>query len=388
MEQCTHPGCDYTAKTKGAITQHVNRVHGEDPLAAVRNGIPGAPKPGGAYRVDRPLEAAPSGIPSVDYAIGIGGVPRGTVVEVFGPPASGKTFMALTFSAYSQANGGRAGYMDAERALQVTFAMLVPGLDLDTLEYGVPPGEFGSTPEPFDGTGEAALEASRRFIESGEFDVWTIDSVAACTPRQEMQRAIGDSASMAGIAKLMRSGLRVLTPAAERTNTVLVFVNHVTAIPGVTHGRNWSKPADDAFNYFASVQLHVTRGETFLNKSRRRIGHEVRVKVHKSKVAAPHASASYDLFYANDTFIPTKQQQEKGYRQTEVKPGVHMPTSWMSVLQEEQRLVAAGGRYVFVDDGTTFTRPELLEALTDESSDMVKAAKAVVYPEQYVKAAA
>lgn len=385
---CPEPGCVYSAKTKGAVTQHVNREHGNDPLAAIRNGIPGAPRPGGAFRTDRPLTAAPSGVPSVDYAIGIGGVPRGTIVEVFGPPASGKTFMSLTFSAYAQSRGERAGYMDAERALQKTFAQLVPGLNLDTLEYGMPPGKYGEDPEPFDGTGESALETSRRFIQSGEFAVWTIDSVAACTPREEMKRAIGDSASMAAIAKLMRSGLRVLTPAVENTNTVLVFVNHVTAKPGVQFGRTWSKPADEAFNYFASVQLHVSAGTQFFNKAGRRIGHEVKVKVHKSKVAAPHASCTYDLFYAEDTVVPKKEQREKGMVSREVRPGIDLPSSWFGVLQEELRIVASGGVYIDTVTGERLgSRLDVQERLADPTSELSTAAHQIVYPSQYQRAA-
>lgn len=385
MEKCTHPGCSYEAKTKGAITQHTNREHGSDPLAAIRNGMPGAPMPGGAFRASRPLEAAPSGVPSVDYAIGIGGVPRGTVIEVFGPPASGKTFMALTFSAYAQQRGQRAGYMDAERALQETFAMLVPGLDLQALEYGMPPGEFGKDPEPFDGTGESALEASRRFIQTGEFAVWTIDSVAACTPREEMRRSIGDSQASAALARLMRQGLRVLTPAAEQTGCVVVFVNHVTAVPQAGFGRDWSKPADQAFNYFASIQLHVTTGTQYFNKAGRRIGHEVRVKVHKSKVAAPHAKASYNLYYAEDEVVPKKEQRD--VIAGPVVPGVDLASSWFSVLREEQRLVPTGGAYIDTVTGERLgDRREVLEMLRDPTTELSVAAHEIVYPSQYVSA--
>lgn len=383
--QCPTPGCQYTAKTKGAITQHVNKKHGEDPLAAIRAAMPGAPRPGGAFRNDRPMVARPSGVPAVDYAIGIGGVPAGTVVEVFGPPASGKTFMALTFSAYAQSIGQRAGYMDAERALQETFCALVPGLDLKALEYGPPPGQYGVTPEPFDGTGESALESSRRFIQSGQFAVWTIDSVAACTPREEMKRAIGDTASRAALAKLMRSGLRVLTPAAEQTGCVIVFVNHVTAKPGVTHGRDWSKPADEAFNYFASVQLRVTVATQYFNKQNRRIGHRVRVKVHKSKVAAPHAQAEYDLFYANDVVKPKEKQD---IPEGPVVPGIDIASSYFDVLKQEGVVGASGGKYVNHESGEVLgARQDVIEALRDEGSGLFAQAHQIVYPAAYAAAA-
>lgn len=389
MEKCTHPGCGYEAKTKGAVTQHVNREHGNDPLASIRSKIPGAPMPGGAFRIDRPMTVAPSGVPAVDYAIGVGGVPRGTVIEVFGPPTSGKTFMALTFSAYAQSQGLRAGYMDAERALQESFAALVPGLSLEDLEYGMPPGEYGKDAEPFDGTGEAALEASRRYIASGEFAVWTIDSVAACTPRDEMKRSIGDTATRASLAKLMRSGLRVLVPECQRTDCVLVFVNHVTAKPGVMFGRDWSKPADEAFNYFASVQLRVRSGKQYFNAESRRIGHEVIVKVHKSKIAAPHAEARYDLFYAEDEVVPTADQKKKGdVKARHVVPGIDIPSSYLSVLQEANKIVRInGGKFVDLVDGTELgVEEEVKERLADPTSDLYRIAREVIYPERYVSA--
>lgn len=387
IHTCPHPGCSYTAKAKGSISQHVKKKHGDDPLAAVRAGIPGAPTPGGAFRIDRPLEAAPSGVPSVDYAIGIGGVPKGTIIEVFGPSASGKTFMALTFSAYAQAQGERAGYMDAERALQPTFANLVRGLDLDALEYGVPPGEFGRTPEPFDGTGEAALEASRKFIDSGQFAIWTIDSVAACVPREELKRAIGDSQASASLARLMRQGLRSLTPAAERSGCVVVFVNHVTAVPQAKFGRDWSKPANEAFNYFASVQLHVTKGPGYYNKEKRQIGHEVRVKVHKSKVAAPFARASFDLFYAEDRVVPYSKDQK--IEERDVVPGIDVASSYLSVLQESQQITNTSHGFVDLATGEKLgTGEELKLQLSDESSELFKRAYETVYPAQYRKKAA
>jgi len=379
--KCPEPSCSYSAKTKGAITAHANREHGDDPVAKVRAMIPGAPTPGGAFRMGKPLEAMPSGVPSVDYAIGIGGVPCGTVVEIFGESASGKSLLAMTFSAHAQAQGLRAGYMDAERALQETFVQLVPGLDLHALEYGVPPGEHGD-PEPFDGTGEAALEATRQFIATSQFAIWTVDSVAACVPREEQRRAIGDSASMAALAKLMRSGLRVLTPVAERTGTVLVFVNHVTAVPGVKYGRDWSKPAEKTFNYFASIQLHVTVGTQYFNREGRRIGHEVRVRVHKSKVAAPHAKAAFDLFNSEDRVVPKPSQKQVVER--DVIPGVDIASSWFSVLQEAGQIGSSGGYVVDLMTGERLGRAlEVKDSLEDEESPLYRRAFEIVYPERF-----
>lgn len=383
--------CDYSAKTQGAITQHVNKEHGDDPLAKLRAGIPGAPRPGGAFSTKK-LEARPSGIPSVDFALGIGGVPGGTIIEVFGPPASGKTFTALTFSAYAQSQGMKAGFMDAERALTETFLKLIPNLDADALEYGHPP-DASEMERPtadqkklWDGSGESALEASRRWIQSGEFGVWTVDSVHACTPRQMLGKPINDPQAQAALARLFNQALQVMELEISKTNTLGVFINHVKHKPGVSFGRDWTKPAGSAFDYYASAQLHVTAAKPiYRHGDKRRMGHTVRVRVHKSKVAAPHVSAEYDLYY-----VAGKTQADENRPSRVIEhPGVDITSAWFSVLKEADYMHWVGQSYWNKETAEKIgTEAEIREMLEDEGSDLYKAAHAIVYPEQYRRAAA
>lgn len=358
--------CGWRGKTQGSLTQHVRKAHEADPLAEVRaKAGPGAPRPGGMFQKEHPLKAVPSGIPSVDYAIGIGGAPRGTLIEVFGPAATGKTFMALTFSAYAQQHGGRVGFMDAERALQEGLANLVPGLDLEAMEYGQPPG---------DGSGEEALETSRQFIKTGLFDVWTIDSVHACTPRSLLANSIGKN-SMAELAKLMSEACQILEHDIAKTNTLGVFINHVKAKPGVVYGRDWSKPGGSAFDYYCSCQLHVTAGESYYGADKVRVGHRVKVRVHKSKVSAPFQKAEYDLFY--------REGAVKG--RGDVIPGVDLTSSWISVLQEADVIRWSGSRYVHVPTGEAIGSEADVRSEV-EGGALLDEARKVVYPAQYVEA--
>jgi recombination protein RecA len=384
--KCTETGCTWEGKTKGALTTHVKKEHGgDDPVAAVRNAFgPGAPRPGGAWREDAPLVAAPSGIPSVDYAIGIGGVPRGTLIEIFGPPASGKTFTALAFSKHAMERGERIGFMDAERALSKTFVRLVDGGKddlLNKLEYGQPP--MDDPDKGRDGSGEAALETSRRYIATGAFGIWTVDSVHACTPRGFLNKPIGDPATRAALAQLMSAGCQVLEHVISDTQTVGIFVNHMKTKPGVMFGRDWDKPGGSAFDYYASIQLKVDVSKQFFNKEHRRIGHRVRVKVYKSKVAAPHAEAEYDLFYKAD-IIKGKKDDKEDMDGRFVIPGVDLESCWFSVLKEHGRIAASGGRYADTESGVAIgSREDVLDALRDENSDLRKLAHDIVYPEEF-----
>jgi recombination protein RecA len=382
MPTCSE--CSREFKTAGALTQHVKKEHANDPLAALRASIPGAPRPGGVVS-SRPLEAMPSGIPSIDYVIGIGGVPRGSLVEVFGPSQTGKTFVALTFSAYAQKHGGRAGYMDAERAMQQTFLDLIPDLDSDALEYGMPPD--GDEANGWDGSGESALESSRQFIKSDQFDVWTVDSVHALTPRAKLGLPIGHPAASAAIARLMSDAAPIMEHEISRTRTLCVFVNHVKQVPQAKFGRDWSKPGGSALDYYCAVQLQVTQGMPYYRKGGdgRKIGHVVKVKVFKSKVMAPHGSAEFDLFYGEGVARgPANQSVPERY----VTPGVDVATSWLSVLSEGGIIRASGGRYGWAESGEAIgTRDEVLEALRDPSSVLREAGEKLVYPEAYRKVA-
>jgi recombination protein RecA len=375
---CPEPGCTYSAKTKGAVTQHVNREHKGDPMAALRNSIPGAPRPGGVM-TDKPMEAAPSGIPSIDWAIGIGGVPRGAIAEIFGPSHSGKTFTALTFSAYAQQQGQRAGYMNAERAPMQTFLPLIPGLDIPTLEYGEPPvadpKASKADREQWDGSGQATLEASRRFIRSGEFGVWTIDSVHSLVSRDALDAPIGSPRASAALARLMSEAVPVMEHEIHNTNTLCIFVNHVKQVPQAKYGRDWSKPGGSALDYYASVQLHVSGGKPYYREGDgRRIGHIVKVRVHKNKVAMPHATAQYDLFYG------AGKLKEDGRI---VTPGVDVTSCWLSVLDESKTIRVVNECY-FDDQGEVIgTEAEVREQMEDTGSSLYETARKLVYPEVY-----
>lgn len=376
--KCGHPGCGYTAKTQGAVTQHTNKTHGQDPLAKVRNSIPGAPRPGGVFNEKR-LRAAPCGIPSIDYAVGIGGLARGAIAEVFGPSASGKTMTALTFSAYAQQAGERAGYMNAEKAPMETFLPLVPGLDIEALEYGEPPvaGEKASKAdrEMWDGSGEATLEVSRRFINSGEFAVWTVDSVHSLVSRTALGHPIGSKAANAALARLLGEAVPVLEHEINQTNTLLIFVNHVKQIPGQTFGRDWSKPGGSALDYYSSLQLHVTMGKPYYRvEDGRRIGHVVKVRVHKNKVALPHAKASYDLFYGAGKLSDDPRT---------VEPGVDVLSAWLSVLRESGTIQWVNNTWVDPNGEALGQEADVREQISDPTSPLAELARELVYPQKY-----
>jgi recombination protein RecA len=330
------PACDKTFKTKGGLTAHARSEHGDSAIVELMTKYGAmSPRPGGAWRPERPLTAAPSGVPSIDYAIGIGGVPRGTLIEVFGPPASGKTLTALTFAAFTQKHGGLAGYVDAEHRLQPTFAKLVSDLNLDTLYYSEPDG------------GEAALNMTKDFVKTGLYDVWIVDSVHGCVPKALRDKEIGDN-TMAELAKLMSAGCQVLEPIVSETNTVVIFVNHVKAKPGVLYGKDWSKPGGSALDYYASVQLQVQPFAIFQDTEKRKIGHSVRVKVENSKVAAPYASATYDIFYKEGKIV--KADHERNGQ--EVVPGIDIASCWFSVCEESGLIVKdTVGRWVDTETG-------------------------------------
>ena len=201
--QC--PQCEWSGGSKSALTQHLNREHKGDELASLRAefGVH-APQPGGALNKEHPLQAAPSGVPSIDWALGIGGIPRGTIIEIFGPPRAGKTLTALTFSAQAQRMGELTGFLDVEHALQETFLKLTPELVPKDLEFS----------EPANGT--EAMEMSRRFLRTGKYGVWTVDSVHACIPEWALETEIGSSKQRASVAQLMSEALPVLAPVMAR----------------------------------------------------------------------------------------------------------------------------------------------------------------------------
>jgi hypothetical protein len=285
--------------------------------------------------------------------------------------------------------------MDAERAMQETFLKLVPNLDVDALEYGVPPdgnalgpdGQYLYPPaqrkkmlaDGWDGSGEAALEASRAFIRSGEFAVWTIDSVHACTPRQMLGKPINDPQSSAALARLMSQACQIMEHEVARTSTLVVWVNHVKAKPNVKFGRDWAKPGGSALDYYGSVQLKVEPGKPYYSPSNEKLGHEVKVTLFKSKVSAPHVKTSFDLFFKNGTV-----KAEEGSPQRDVTTGVDVLSSWVSVAKESGRVVWMGNRYADALTGEAIgSMNDLREQLADTGSALYQSVHGVVYPARY-----
>ena len=228
------------------------------------------------------VESIPTGSVALDLALGIGGVPRGRIIEIYGPESSGKTTLALHIAAEAQKRGGEVAFIDAEHALDPTYARAL-GVDIDNMLISQPD------------TGEQGLEICEALVRSGALDVIVVDSVAALVPRAEIEGDMGD-AHVGLLARLMSQALRKLAGSISKTNCVVIFINQLRMKIGVMYGNPETTTGGNALKFYASVRIDIRRTEAIKNGSEV-IGNRTRAKIVKNKCAPPFKEAFFDIMY-------------------------------------------------------------------------------------------
>ena len=277
----------------------------------------------------RKMDVIPTGALSLDLALGIGGVPRGRIVEIYGPESSGKTSLALHIVAEAQRNGGLAAFIDAEHALDPTYARAI-GVDVDELLISQPD------------TGEQALEITDMLIRSGALDVVVIDSVAALVPRAELEGDMGDT--HVGLqARLMSQALRKLAGSINRSQTTAIFINQLREKIGVMFGSPETTPGGRALKFYASVRIDIRRIEA-IKSGTDNVGNRVRTKIAKNKVAPPFRLAEFDIMFGE---------------------GISREGSLLDVAVEEGIVKKAGAWYTYDGDQLGQGREKAKQFLRD-----------------------